>query len=99
MAALDDASAQEWDQLAQVLDARVDDLSREQQDLAVERARRRIGAGGLDADDEHHLRVVWDELRAAALRAMLDRLVSTGRLEIAGVALNGHLIHSCPPAG
>jgi hypothetical protein len=97
MANLEDVPGHEWEQLAQVLDARVDDLSGEQQALAVERAVRRLGGGELDARNEDHLRILWDELRAATLRALLDRLVAKGQLAIAGVADSGHLLHRCRP--
>jgi hypothetical protein len=96
MATLDDVPAHEWEQLAQVLDAGIDDLSDEQQALAVERAVRRVGVGELDAQNEDHMRILWDQLRAAALRASLDRLVAKGQLEVAGVADNGHLLHRRP---
>jgi hypothetical protein len=96
MAALGDVPAHEWEQLAQVLDARIDDLSDEQQALAVERAVRRVGAGGFDARDEGHVRILWDELRAATLGGLLDRLVAQGELELAGVADSGHLLHRRP---
>jgi hypothetical protein len=99
MVALGDVPAHEWEQLAQVLDARIDDLSEEQQALAMERAVRRIGAGGFDARDDGHVRVLWDELRAATLRALLDRLVGNGELEVAGVADSGHLLHRRPRTG
>jgi hypothetical protein len=97
MANLEDVPGHEWEQLAQVLDARVDDLSGEQQALAVERAVRRLGGGELDARNEDHLRILWDELRAATLRALLDGLVAKGQLAIAGVADSGHLLHRCQP--
>jgi hypothetical protein len=96
MAALGDVPAHEWEQLAQVLDARIDDLSDEQQALAVERAVRRIGVGGFDARAEAHVRILWDELRTATLGALLDRLVAEGELEVAGVATSGHLLHRRP---
>lgn len=99
MAALGEVPAHEWEQLAQALDARINDLSGEQQALAVERAVRRIGAGGLDARDEGHVRILWDELRAATLGALLDRLVAEGELEVAGVAASGHLLHRRPRTG
>jgi hypothetical protein len=97
MATLDDVPAHEWARLAQVLDAGVEDLSSEQQALAVERAVRRAGAGEFDARNENHVRILWDELRAATLRTLLDRLVAKGQLEVAGVAASGHLLHRCPP--
>jgi hypothetical protein len=97
MAALDDVPAHEWEQLARVLDARIDDLSGEQQALAVERAVRRVGDGEFDARDEHHVRILWDELRAATLRALLGRLVAEGQLEVAGVADSGHLLYRPSP--
>jgi hypothetical protein len=93
MAAFDDVPGPEWEQLARVLDARIDDLSDQQQALAVERAVRRAGAGEFDSRDERHVRILWDELRVAALGALLDRLVSEGDLEVAGVAPTGHLLH------
>jgi hypothetical protein len=99
MAALGDVPAREWEQLAQVLDALIDDLSDEQQALAVERAARTVGVGGFDARDEGHVRILWDELRAATLRALLDRLVAEGELEVAGVADSGHLLHRRPRTG
>ena len=98
MAAFDEIPVNEWQQLASVLDAGVDDLSVEQQALAVERASRRAGVAELDAHDEQHLRILWDELRAAALRASLDRLIARRELEIAGVADGGQLVLR-PPAG
>jgi hypothetical protein len=93
MAALDDVPAHDWEKLARVLDARIDDLSDEQQAIAMERAVRRVGAGEFDARDERHVRILWDELRAATLGALLDRLVLEGELEVAGVADTGHLLH------
>jgi predicted ATPase len=99
MAAFDDVPAHEWEQLVQVLDARIDDLSGEQRALAVERAVRRIGAGEFDARDDGHVRILWDELRAATLGALLDRLVAAGELEVAGVADSGHLVHRRPRTG
>jgi hypothetical protein len=99
MAALGEVPAHEWEQLAQALDAHIDDLSAEQQALAVERAVRRIGAGGFDARDEGHVRILWDELRAATLGALLGRLVAEGELEVAGVADSGHLLHRRPRTG
>ena len=96
MGTLDDVPAHEWQQLAQVLDAGIADLSGEQQALAVERAARRVGVGELDAGDEDHVRILWDELRAATLRALLGRLVAKGELEVAGVADSGHLLHRRP---
>jgi hypothetical protein len=96
MATLADVPAQEWEQLAQALDAGIDDLSGEQQALAVERAVRRVGAGELDARNEDHVRILWDELRAATLRTLLNRLVAKGELEVAGVADSGQLLHRLP---
>jgi hypothetical protein len=93
MAALGDVPAHEWEQLARVLDARIDHLSDEQEAVAVERALRRIGAGEFDARDEAHVRILWDELRAATLGALLNRLVAEGELEVAGIADSGHLVH------
>ena len=98
MAAFDRISPEEWDQLARVLDARVDDLSAKQQELAVERAARRSGVDELDARDAEHLRVLWDELRALALRASLDRLVARRELEVAGVGDGGQLVYRSGPA-
>ena len=92
VAAFDDISAEEWEQLARVLDAGIDDLSADQQALAVERASRRVGAE-LDARDEHHVRILWDELRAATLRALLERLVAKRELEVAGVGDSGYLLY------
>jgi hypothetical protein len=97
VATLGDVSAHEWEQLAQVLDAGIEDLSGERQALAVERAVRRVGAGELDARNEDHVRTLWDELRAATLRVLLDRLVVKGVLEVAGVAQSGHLLHRRRP--
>jgi hypothetical protein len=96
MGALGDVPAHEWEQLARVLDAHIDDLSEEQQALAVERAVRRIGAGEFDARDEAHVRVLCDEFRAATLAALLRRLVAEGELEVAGIADSGHLLHRRP---
>jgi hypothetical protein len=89
-------SAEEWELLARCLDARIDDLSGEQEAVAVRRASQRIGIADLDAQDEQHLRVLWDELRAAALRASLDRLVRKRELVVDGVADCGHLIYAPP---
>ena len=86
----------EWTQLAGVLDAQIDDLPAEQRALAVERASRRIGVAELDARDEAHLRILWDELRAAALRGLLDRLVAKRELEVTGVAESGQLLYRRP---
>ena len=97
MAIFDRVPSEDWERLAHVLDAGIDELSAEQQALAVERASRRCGIAELDMRDEGHLRVVWDELRAAALRAALDRLVARGELEVAGVAESGHLLYGRPP--
>lgn len=97
MATLDDVPAHEWERLARVLDAGIDDLPSEQQAFAVECAVRRAGAGDFDARNEDHVRILWDELRAATLRALLDRLVAKGELEVAGVADSGHLLHRRPP--
>jgi hypothetical protein len=87
----------DWEQLVRVLDANIDDLSAEQQALAVERASRRVGVAERDMRDEEHLRIVWDELRAAALRALLTRLVAKGELTVAGVADSGQLLYRCQP--
>jgi hypothetical protein len=97
VAAFDHISPDEWAQLARVLDAGIDDLSADQQALAVERASRRVGVAELDARDEQHLRILWDELRAATLRALLDRLVAKRELEVEGVADSGHLLYRHPP--
>jgi hypothetical protein len=96
MGTLGDVPAQEWEQLARVLDARIDDLSDVQQALAVERAVRRIGGTEFDARNEAHVRILWDELRAAALGALLNRLVAQGELEVAGIADSGHLLRRRP---
>jgi hypothetical protein len=97
IAAFDHIPADEWEQLARVLDAGIDDLSADQQALAVERASRRVGVAELDPRDEQHLRILWDELRAATLRALLDRLVAKRELEVAGVADGGRLLYRRPP--
>jgi len=99
VAAFDEIPVNEWQQLASVLDAGIDDLSTEQHALAVERASRRAGVAELDSQDEEHLRILWDELRAAALRASLDRLVARRELEIAGVADGGQLVFRRPAGG
>jgi hypothetical protein len=96
MGTLGEVPGHEWEQLARVLDARIDHLSDEQQAVAVERAVRRIGAGEFDARDEAHVRIVWDELRAATLGGLLNRLVAAGELEVAGIADSGHLLHRRP---
>jgi len=96
VAVFDHISTDDWTRLAGVLDARIDDLSAEQRALAVERASRRIGVAELDARDEEHLRIVWDELRAAALRGLLDRLVAKRELEVTGVAESGQLLYRRP---
>ena len=96
MAVFDHISTGDWTQLAGVLDARIDDLTVEQRALAVERASRRIGVAELDARHEEHLRILWDELRAAALRGLLDRLVGKRELEVAGVAESGQLLYRRP---
>jgi hypothetical protein len=96
VAVFDHLPTDDWTQLAGVLDARIDDLSAEQRALAVERASRRIGVAELDARDEEHLRILWDELRAAALRALLDRLVAKRELEVTGVAESGQLLYRRP---
>ena len=93
MGAFDRIPCEEWQQLARVLDAGIDKLSGEQEALAAERAARRCGVGELDAGDEEHLRVLWDELRAAVLRDSLERLVAERELEVAGVAESGHLLY------
>ena len=99
MAAYDRVPADVWEQLAQVLDAGVDHLSGEQEALAIARASRRLGVASVDAQDEGHLRVLWDELRAVVLRASLDRLVARGQLAVAGVAADGRLIYERPGRG
>jgi len=96
--AFDHVTAGEWAQLAHVLDAGIDGLSPKQQALAEERAARRLGVTQLDAQDDQHLRVLWDELRAAVLRVSLDRLVQKRELEVAGVADSGHLVYRCSAA-
>jgi hypothetical protein len=96
VAVFDHLSTDDWTQLAGVLDARIDDLSAEQRALAVERASRRIGVAELDARDEEHLRILWDELRAVALRGLLDRLVAKRELEVTGVAESGQLLYRRP---
>ena len=96
MAAFDRVPRDEWEQLARALDAAIDELSTEQQALAVERASRRAGVAELEAQDEEHLRILWDELRAAGLRASLDHLVKQRKLEVAGVADTGYLIYALP---
>jgi hypothetical protein len=96
VAVFDHLSTDDWTQLAEVLDARIDDLSAEQRALAVDRASRRIGVAELDARNEEHLRVLWDELRAAALRGLLDRLVAKRELEVTGVAESGQLLYRRP---
>ena len=93
MAAFDRISSDDWERLAPALDARIDDLSPEQRAIAVGRAQRRAGVAKLDATDEEHLRILWDELRAVVLRASLARLVAKRELEVAGVAASGHVIH------
>ena len=98
MAAFHQVPSGEWEQLARVLDEGIGQLSGQQQALAVQRAQRRCGAVELDPRDDDHLRIVWDELRAAALRAALDRLVASGELEVAGVADSGHLVYRGPAA-
>jgi hypothetical protein len=97
VSAFDHIPADDWEQLARALDANINELSAEQQALAVERASRRVGVAELDTRDEEHLRIIWDELRAAALRALLDRLVTEGELEVAGVADSGQLLYRRPP--
>ena len=97
MAVFDDIPTDDWAQLAGLLDAAINDLSAEQRALAVERASRRIGVREVDARDEDHLRIVWDEQRAAALRGLLDRLVAKRELEVIGVAESGQLLYRRPP--
>jgi hypothetical protein len=97
VAVFDDIPTDDWAQLAGVLDAAIDDLSAEQRALAVERASRRIGVREVDARDEDHLRILWDELRAAALRGLLDGLVAKRELEVTGVAESGQLLYRRPP--
>jgi hypothetical protein len=96
VAVFDHISTDDWTQLAGALDAQIDDLPAEQRALAVERASRRIGVAELDARREKHLRILWDELRAAALRGLLDRLVAKGELEVTGVAESGQLLYRRP---
>ena len=91
--AFDQVPAGDWERLARVLDAGIDDLSAEQQALAVGRASRRLGVADLEAQDDQHLQILWDELRAAVLGASLERLVKSGELEVAGVAECGHLLY------
>ena len=98
MSAFDRVPADEWEQFARVLDEGIDDLSAEQQALAVQRASRRSGAAELDLQDEEHLRILWDELRTAVLRRSLDRLVARRELEVTGVAESGHLLYGRPSA-
>ena len=99
MAAFDRVPADEWEQLARALDAAIDGLSAGQQARAVGRACRRAGVAELDASDERHVRILWDELRAAALRASLDRLVRKGELEATGVSETGHLTYAASGRG
>ena len=99
MGVFEHVSAEEWEQLARALDAAIDDLSPDQEALAVRRASRRVGVADLDSQDEQHLRILWDELRAVALRASLDRLVAKRELDVAGVAASGHLIYVSPGTG
>ena len=96
MAAFGRVPGEDWEELARVLDAGVEDLSREAQALALERASRRLRVGQLDAHDEEHLRVVWDELRTVVLRASLERLAAKGQLKIVGIADDGHLLYERP---
>jgi hypothetical protein len=96
VAVFDHLSTDDWTQLAGVLDARIDELSADQRALAMERASRRIGVTELDARDQEHLRILWDELRAAALRGLLDRLVAKRELEVTGVAESGQLLYRRP---
>ena len=99
MAAFEHVPADEWRQLAHVLDAAIDRLSPEQEAVAVDRAARRATVAELDPHDETHLRVLWDELRAVALRASLDRLVAKRELEVRGVAASGHLTYTASSGG
>jgi hypothetical protein len=96
VAVFDEIPTEDWAQLAGVLDAGIDELSAEQRALAFERASRRSGAGELDARDEEHLRILWDELRAATLRGLLDRLVAKRALEVTGVSESGQLLYRHP---
>ena len=96
MAVFDHIPTDDWTELAAVLDAQIDHVSADQRALAVERAARRIGVSQLEARDEEHLRVLWDELRAAALRGLLDRLVAKREIEVAGVAESGQLLYRRP---
>jgi hypothetical protein len=98
VAAFGHVPAFEWEQLACALDSGIDDLSAEQRALAIGRALRRVDVAVLDLHDEQHLQILWDELRAAALQASLDRLVENGDLKVAGVADSGHLIYTAPVA-
>ena len=93
MGSFDRIPSDEWEQLARVLDAGIDELSAEQEALAVARAARRCGVAEIDTRDERHLRTLLDELRAAVLRQSLDRLVGKRELEVAGVADSGHLLY------
>jgi hypothetical protein len=68
MAAFDRISSDDWERLAPALDARIDDLSPEQRAIAVGRAQRRAGVAKLDATDEEHLRILWDESRSCCAR-------------------------------
>jgi len=96
VAIFDEIPTEDWAQLAGVLDEGIDELSAEQRALAFERASRRIGVGELDVRDEEHLRILWDELRAATLRSLLDRLVAKRALEVTGVAESGQLLYRHP---
>ena len=96
MARFDDVPRADWEQLARVLDARIDDLSAAGRAIALERASRRLGVQRLDEHDDEHLRVLWDELRAVVLRASLERLAAEGELEVAGVAEDGQLVYERP---
>jgi hypothetical protein len=96
VASFDHIPTDDWTRLAGALDAGIEDLSAEQRALAVERASRRIGVAELDARDDEHLRVLWDELRAATLRGLLDRLVAKRELEVTGVAESGQLLYRRP---
>jgi hypothetical protein len=97
VAVFEDIPTDDWAELAGVLDTAVDELSAEQRALAAERASRRIGVPEVDARDEDHLRILWDELRAAALRGLLDGLVAKRELEVTGVAESGQLLYRRPP--
>ena len=95
MAPFDHVPREDWEQLARVLDAGVDDLSPDAQARAFERASRRLGVQRLNEHDDDHLRVLWDELRAVVLRASLERLAVKGELKVVGVSRDGQLLYEC----